>query len=227
MTAVGNAESDAVTLGFISWVDTSDGCERFTLTFQSAEGAPAAAAPTVRAEFLDSIPVLRLWIGSSDAVISDQAVETELVDRLFAVKSLTGNMFVDLHLTGPVRARLSAADGPARVDLELLPGIIGLSAVPEMSDHLIVVRPYNGSTSQAPILVAGYARGFGAGVLVIATAGAEILYERTVPAAPVEFGWAEFRAVVDIPSGPILLFVGEDLPGPGGLAGLVIPMRVE
>ncbi len=227
IAAVGNADSDAITIALIAWDDLGDGCERFTFTFQSAEGAPAAAAPTVRAEFLADIPVLRLWIGSSNAVVSDQKVETALVDRLFAVRSLTGNMFVDLHLAGPVRARLAAADGPARVDLELLPGIISLGTRPVTSDDLVVVRPYDGATSRAPVLVAGYARGFDEGVLVLATSGTEILWKRTVPAAPVEFGWAEFRAVVDIPPGSLLLFVGEDLPGPGGLAGLVIPMTVE
>lgn len=224
---VGDAQSDAGVIGLISWTESAPGCEELTIEFRSAEGAPATTAPLVAARFVDNLAVLRLSLEAPAGAVIDQAVESELVDHLYVIHSLTGQTYIDLHLTGPTRIRLTAFDTPARVVVEMLPGVIPFASRPIVGDGLVVTRPLEGSTSASPIIVAGYVRGFEDGVLVIATAGTETLYEQITPLTPDVHGWIEFRTILSLPSGPILVFVGEDPPGPGLLSGVVIPMTVQ
>jgi hypothetical protein len=224
---VGDIDSDAGMIGPISWADLGTGCEEFTIVFQSAEGAPATTAPLVTARFVDSLSILRIGVDAPSSAVIDQVVGSGLVDHLYVVHSLTGQSFIDLHLTGPVRVRVSAFGTPARVVVELLPGVIPVTSRPIVGERLVVTRPLEGSSSASPVIVAGYARNFDDGVLVIATAGTETLYEQTFPLTADVTGWIEFRAILSVPSGPILVFVGEDPPGPGLLSGVVIPMTVQ
>lgn len=224
---VGSAQSDAGIIGLIEWADRGSGCEEFTIVFQSAEGAPATTTPLVAAEFLDQLTILRLRLDTPVSVVADQAVETALVEHLYVVSALSGRTFIDFHLTGPASVRVTARDAPARLVVELLPGIIPVNARPILAERLVVIRPLDGSLSTSPVVVTGYARGFDDGVLVIATAGTTTLHEQSVPTAETTTGWAEFRATISSPSGPILIFVGEDPPGPGLLSGVVIPITVR
>ncbi len=226
-TFVGNAQSDAGIIGLIEWVDLGTGCEEFRISFQSTEGAPATTAPLVTVELIDQLAVLRLRMDTPGSVVVDQVVGTAHVDHLYVVSSLSERTFIDFHLAGPVRVRVSAHQSPAQVVVELLPGVIPVNARPIIGERLVVTRPLEGSMSGSPVTVSGYARGFDDGVLVIATAGTATLLEQTVPTASPAAGWAEFRATISAPLGPILIFVGEDPPGPGPLSGVVIPMTVR
>jgi len=220
-----NSGSDARSIGLISWDQPGD-CERLTIAFQSSEGAPATTTPSVRVEHLDGLPILRVTVSSTESMISDQLVESDLVDRLFVVSSLQGDTFIDFHLRNPVLVRMTTAHAPARIELELWPGIVDPTARPTVTGSLVVISPQDGTRRGVPIPVTGYALGFTSGVLVMATAGTSVLYEQVQQTADGP-GWVEFRVSLSLPRGPALVFVGEDQPGPAGLAGVVIPITVE
>lgn len=218
--------SDARAIGLISW-ETRPDCERFTIAFQSNEGAPATTPPAVRVGFIDGLPILRIAVSSTASVITDQSVETAMVDRLYVVRSLDGTMFVDLHLGVSALARVTVHESPAEVVIELRPGILDPVARPSISERLVVTSPVEGARVALLVRVGGYARSFGDGVLIIATAGANILHEQSAETPDNTTGWVEYRATLSLPRGPVLIFVGEDEPGPAGLAGIVIPVTVE
>lgn len=223
---IANPGSDASTIGLIQWEDVAAACERFTISFQSSEGAPAISPPSVRVEHLDGLPIVRITVGSNDSMVIDQLIESDLVQKLFVVSSLRENTFIDLHLNAPVWVRMITGQAPARIEIEMIPGIVDPTVRPNVSENLVVISPQEGVRSRVPILVTGYARGFDSGVLVMATSGANILYEQVLEPAQGP-GWVEFRISLSLPPGPVLVFVGEDQPGPAGLAGVVIPMTVE
>lgn len=226
VATITNPASDSATIGLIAW-EVLAGCERFSITFQSNEGAPSTTPPSLRAEFLPGLPILRIFVDSGTSVLTDQLVETALVSRIYVVTRANGEMFVDLHLAGPTLARVTTEGSPAGVLVELRPGIVDPVSRPLVTDRLIVVSPQEGSRLPVPVVVAGYSRSFDEGVLVIATAGTEILYERMLEPVLRTTGWVEFQVSLVLARGPVLIFVGEDEPGPGGLVGLVIPVTVE
>ncbi|MFZ0013061.1 MAG: hypothetical protein WAL25_02995 [Acidimicrobiia bacterium] len=87
ITEVDNDTADGRNLGEISW-ETSEPCESFHFLFETTEGAPAITVPDIRVEHLDSFQVLRISLDIDSAVVTDQLVETNLVDRLYVVRAL-------------------------------------------------------------------------------------------------------------------------------------------
>lgn len=224
VASIANPGSDSSTIGEISW-DQVGGCERFHIEFQSSEGAPATSPPMVRAEFIPGMAILRVTLGSTESVIIDQAVDSDLVNHLYVVDAYDSGMFIDFHLSSPALARVVALATPAEVTVELRPGIVDPTFHPSVSDRLVITSPQEGSQVSPPIRVGGYSRQFEEGVLVIATSGTTILHEELIPASSA--GWSEFRTSLQLQPGPVLVFIGEDQPGPSGLAGVIIPVTVE
>lgn len=225
--SAGQETSDTNTLGPIAWL-VEDGCERLTVQFETTEGAPATTPPAVIVEFLDSRQVLRIRVDVGSTVVTDQLMETPLVNRLFVVRALDGGMFIDLHLDGPAQARAEVSTSPARLTLELEAGVQALDTAAVIDGNTVLLTPSDrAQPSAGTIEVAGYARVFESNVLVVASIGGQTVAQTTATAADWTETWGEFRAPIQLPPGEVSLFVGEESPADGSLVGPTINLTVR
>lgn len=226
VTRMDQPSSDTNSLGLISW-QVDEGCERFEIDFETTEGAPATTPPPVVVEFLTSRQILRVWADVETTVVTDQLVETPLVDRLFVVRALDGGMFVDFHLAAPAQARVAISNSPARLSLELQAGPEPFTTRALVTDRVVVVAPSDGLETAHIVEIGGYARTFEGNVLVIANAAGEVVAETNVTAADWVATWGEFRASIQLPLGEASLFVGEESPDDGRLTGITLSLTVR
>lgn len=218
--------SDSRTLGLVSR-QVVDGCERFGFDFDTAENAPATTPPSVTASFLEGERVIRISLGINRTVITDQLVETRLVDRMFVVRGLDGSIFVDLHLKEKANARISLSNSPARLTIELHPAPGEIGPAPSVSGRTVLLTPADGATVEEEVVIAGYARTAEANVLIVATRAEEVLAEESTTAADWVDTWGEFSTTVTLPTGRIDLFVGEESPADGSLQGVTLRLTVR
>lgn len=219
-------QSDSSVIGQISW-RADEACETFTFSFVTSEGAPATTPPTVTAAYVEGVPVIRVTVDADQTIITDQLVETGLIDRLYVVRSLEGGSFIDLHLAAPAQARIHVDGSPARVTLDLQPGIVEYPIVATASDIVVVVTPLDTGVVTPTIEVTGYARTFESNVMIIATAGDQLVAEMNTTAAGGLETWGEFRARIVLPPGEVSLFVGDENAEDGGLEGVTISLTVR
>ena len=225
---IANAEedaSDATSLGQLSW-EATDQCETFLLEFATNEGAPATTVPTVRVDHLESFQVLRVRLDIQGTVITDQLVETRLVDRLYVVRALDGGMFVDLHLNAPAAARVRIQSSPARLSIDLRPGLVDFVGGSAIDDLVVVVSPSAGQAIDPFTQVLGYARTFEANVQLIATQSDAVVARTNTTAADYLVTWGEFRGEILLPQGELSLFVGDESADDGSLEGVTIALDV-
>ncbi|CAN5870833.1 hypothetical protein BH23ACT4_BH23ACT4_12960 [soil metagenome] len=218
--------SDSRTLGLVSR-QVTDGCERFGFDFDTAENAPATTPPSVTASFLEGERVIRISLGIARTVITDQLIETRLVDRMFVVRALDGSLFVDLHLKEKANARVTLSNNPALLTIELHPASGEIGPAPSVSSRTVLITPVVGATVGEEVEITGYARTSEANVLVVATRAEEVLVEASTTAADWVEIWGEFATVVTLPPGTIDLFVGEESPADGSLQGVTLRLTVQ
>lgn len=218
--------SDSRTLGLVSR-QTSEGCERFGFDFDTAGDAPATTPPSITASFLAGDRVIRISLDIDSTVITDQLIETRLVDRLFVVRSLDGTMFVDLHLREKANARIIVSNSPARLTLELSPGTGEIGPAAAISDHTVLILPPNEATLEGDVDIAGYSRAFEATVRYIATSGNEVVVEGSTAAADWVDTWGEFTTELELPPGEYDLFVGEESPEDGSFDGVTLSLTIR
>lgn len=217
--------SDSARLGRITW-DARDQCETFLFDFETSEGAPATALPDVQVEHLDSFQVIRVSVGVNTSVLTDQLVESDFVDRLYVVRAVDGEMFVDLHLSAPAAVRVTALNSPARLRLELRPGFVSFTGVAETADDVVLVSPAAGAETATTTDLIGYSR-IESNVLVVVTQAGALVYESGVAAADSSDFWGEFEAELRLPPGSVSVFVGEESPEDGSLQGVTIDVNVS
>ncbi|HEX6287232.1 MAG TPA: hypothetical protein VFZ80_07080, partial [Acidimicrobiia bacterium] len=123
IASVEGESSDATRLGRVSW-ERSELCESFVFEFETSEGAPATSVPDITVEHLPSLQVIRISMNVTSTVITDQLVETDMVQRLYVVRSLDDGMFVDLHLNTPAAARARVQSSPGVLTVDLRPGFL-------------------------------------------------------------------------------------------------------
>lgn len=228
----GIAEADAIggdssTIGQISW-ETSDRCETFHFDFETSEGAPATSVPDIRVDHLESLQVVRVTMDVQASVIADQLVETELVERLYVVRSLDGGMFVDLHLSAPAAVRATTRSSPARLSVDLRPGFVPFTGESTIDDRVVLVSPSSETVAEGDTtLFAGYSRTFEGNVLVVVTQAGSTLTETSTTAADFQETWGEFRAGLSLPTGEVSVFLGERSPEDGSLMGVTIDLTVS
>lgn len=220
------SNSDTSTIGLITW-EAEEACETFSITFETAEGAPATTPPEVFAYYVDGAPVVRIKLDAERTVITDQLVETPMVERLFVVRALDRTLYIDLHLASPAQTRVSVESSPARLVVNLQPGIVEYPVGVAIGDGVVVVSPLDESTQPTVFAVTGYSRTFKANVLLIATAGGEIIDQTFTGAADYLETWGEFEADLVIPPGEVSLFVGEESPQDGTLQGVTITVTTQ
>jgi Immunoglobulin-like domain of bacterial spore germination len=227
VTRVDQPASDTTSLGLITWQQQDDGCDRFGIEFETAEGAPATTPPSVTVDFLESRQILRVWADVESTVVTDQLVETGLVDRLYVVRAINGGLFIDFHLARPSQVRAVVSNSPARLTLELQAGTEPFEGSAAVSARTVVTKPSDGSEHSPTIMVEGYARTFEANVTIIGTLGDQIVAETSATAADWTTTWGQFVATVELPPGQVELFVGERSPEDGRLDGVTIAVRVR
>ena len=218
--------ADASHLGRVSWA-TSEQCESFVFEFETSEGAPATSVPDISIDHLSTLQVIRISMGIDAAVITDQLVETELVDRLYVVRSLDGSMFVDLHLSAPAAARARAQSSPAVLTVDLRPGFLEFTGASSIDDQTVVVSPSQRGAVDSVTTFSGYSRAFEATVLVIATQGDVVVTEASTTAADAQETWGEFSVEVPLPLGEVSVLVGEASPEDGSLDGVTLDLMVR
>jgi hypothetical protein len=158
---------------------------------------------------------LRLDDLVATTAIADRVVERDLVDRVYVVRSLDGDLYVDIHLGSAVLARASINRSPAEVIVDLQPGGPELGARPLITDNVVVISPTGGQAAY-PVTVDGYARTFEAAVVLRIRAEGELAVEEVATAADYLVTWGEYQfEVPDGPQGTTEFFVGEDSPEDG------------
>ena len=157
--------SDATRLGQISW-NQSNQCESFTFEFETSEGAPATAVPSIRIGHLETFQILRIYFDIEATIVTDQLVETPLVDRLFVVRSLDGGMFVDLHLAAPVAARTRVDTSPALLTVDLRPGLVPMTGRATIGERVVLASPTSDAEVDSAANLIGYSRTFESNVLI-------------------------------------------------------------
>lgn len=217
------AASDSRAIGRIAWRVNPD-CEVLAIWFQTAEGAPATTPPSAEVAYLQSQQIIRVHLDVAATSLIDQLVETPLVDRLFVVRGVDGDFFVDLHLASPAQARARVDTSPARLLVYLQPGLVPFQGTAAVGDRVVVTVPLAGSAAQRVLQVSGYARTGEAEVIVIATAGGTLVSQDSATAADQTGAWGEFRATIDLPARDISLFVGEQRPNDGSLTGVTVSL---
>lgn len=217
--------SDSRRIGRISW-ERSDRCQTFHFDFETSEGAPATTAPGVSVDHLESFQVIRINLDIDGTVVTDQLVETELVDRLYVVRSLSGGTFIDLHLAEPAAARASVTSSPARLSLELRPGFVPFTGTSTVAENIVLTSPAS-LEIDGNVQLVGYARTLEDSVVALATQDDEVVAEATTTAADSIDTWGEYRIELSMPPGEVSVFVGEEDPEDGGLQGLTVDLTVN
>ncbi|HSJ82403.1 MAG TPA: Gmad2 immunoglobulin-like domain-containing protein [Acidimicrobiia bacterium] len=220
--------SDTTTIGLISW-QAVEGCERFTIRFETTEGAPATTPPTIVLDFIETRQVLRIWTAADSTVVTDHLVETPLVDRMFVVRALAGGMFIDLHLKDPAQARAETTNSPASLTLEMQGGIQPFDSSAVYAGNTVLTDPQDGGKAAAgvPLEVKGYSRVFEATMHIVATVDGEMVAETSTTAAEWTETWGEFTSSIQLPPGDVSLFVGEQSPDDGEPTGVTIDVTVR
>ncbi len=215
--------SDAELIGLVSW-DTSPACERFVIELVTAEGAPATTPPSFTADFMREIGVLRIDLDVEATAITDQLVESVLVDRFYVVRQMDGTLFLDLVLTAPARARATSAGSPGVVVVELEPGGADYVRTPLAGGLFVVTSPGEGVV-ESPIPIRGYGRPFEASVVMQILQGGGVVTEAVTNSADYIDTWGEFTFDLEADAkGPAELFVGEMSAEDGSPRGVLIPI---
>lgn len=219
--------SDSKALGLIS-VQASGGCERLGFDFETVENAPATTPPSVDAEFLEGGRIVRIHLDIDQTVITDQLLGTPLAERLYVVRSLDGELFVDVHMAAAAAARVTVSNSPAGLTLELSPRQADIGTPPAISARTVLITPDpNQAVSGPEVDVAGYSRVFEANMLIVATSGGAVVAQQATTAADWVDTWGEFEATLTLEPASVDLFVGEESPEDGSLEGVTLKLEVR
>ncbi|MGH8924842.1 MAG: Gmad2 immunoglobulin-like domain-containing protein [Acidimicrobiia bacterium] len=223
-SAAGTA-SDAEQIGAITWETTPD-CERFIIDFVTAQAAPATSAPAMSAELLRSAAVLRVFLDLEATSVTDQLVQSGLVDRVYVARRADRSLFVDFHLATPAVARVNVAESPAQVLVELEPGGSDYDGLAAFAQNVVVISPTTGPV-EVPTEISGYSRNFEANTIARITQEGATLDEDFTTAADWTETWGEYSLALNpAGSGAAELFVGEQSAQDGSDRGVVIDIEL-
>jgi len=213
VAAVGEDVGDATTVASILWPPAT-ACERFVIRFSTASGAPATTLGTTGIVMVPREGILRVALPEdvTGTAIADTLVDSDLVDRIYAVRSPDG-LSLEFHLRADtvVEARGFATTSPATLVIDLRRGVGDPVVVnpPRRQGKVVLLSPAPGP-GLYPLRVTGYAApGSGAVRLRLAGEDGAATVERAVPTERATDAWEGFDVVVsDGPSGSVDLFVG-------------------
>lgn len=223
---ISEESSDSSSISRISW-EVSDQCESFYIDFATSEGAPATTAPGIRVDHLDSFQVVRVRMSVESTVVTDQLVETGLVDRLYVVRSLGGDMFIDLHLVEPAAVRASVTSSPARLTLDMRPGFVPFAGAALVDEDIILTSPVTRTDLDPTVEFLGYARTAEGEVHAVVRQAGEVVDETSTTAADYLETWGEYRLLTTLPSGQVSVVLGEPGPDNGPIQGITLDLSVS
>ena len=207
--AAGANTSDASVISGIRWLTNGD-CDQLSLSFATAQQAPAVEPPAVNLTFFGEQAVVRLSFPDRtvDSTVETQVVSSAVIERVYVTRTLDGTTAVDVHLNEVAEVRLTDDVGPARISVDFLPTGEAISSAPAVTSDIVIL----GVTSSEllyPLTVSGYVRGDRSRLeaRLRGTDGESIVDVALPPAAP---GWRAFDVVFPSgPSGPVELTIGD------------------
>jgi hypothetical protein len=189
--------ADGTRIAGITW-QTAGACHVFTLSFATADGAPATSPPTVDASLLRNAGVLRIETEATASVVVDQLVGEGMVERLFVPVDEAGFRLVDLVLSGPAVARARILTSPARLEVEIQPGGSEAAGRPLMSPSVVIVEPGSAAVAEPIIDLAGYSIGEVESLGVDVLMGEETVSETTLELEPSPGLWTAFHLTIPV-----------------------------
>jgi hypothetical protein len=227
VAAIDQPSADAEQIGAITW-ETNAECENFVIDFVTAEGAPATTPPSITATMLREVGLLRVEMDLSRTAITDQLVQSVLVERLYVVRQLSpdGPLFVDFHLTGAALASVTVGTSPGQLLVALEPGGSPYPATPAIAENVVLVTPTEGPVDN-PVAIEGYSRNFEANTVARIEQGNQTLAEGFTTAADWVETWGAFRLDLNATgSGEADLFVGEQSAQDGSDRGIRVAIEL-
>lgn len=230
VATLGEEAGDAAAIGSIRW-EGHAGCERLVIDLLTAAGAPALRLGEASVGFRAELGVVRVEVPVRTTAVADSTIESDIVDRVYVVRTDDGDLAVDIHLAtdDAVAVRSLELDAPTRVVVDLAPSDAGMGriAAPRVTPSLVLLSPLGGP-AEYPLEVMGYARTFEANVVAELSQQGEIVASTFTTAADWTEAWGEFAIIVDSgPAGESSLFVGEYDARDGSPAGAFIQLDMS
>lgn len=212
VAALGEDTGDATSLTQIRW-DPSSNCERVTIVFGTASGAPASTLGPSGVSVISFAGIVRVVLPPQvDAsAIADTLIEGSLVETVYVVRDAEGTMFVDIHGVDevPLAARAFTTTSPATLIVDIVrsdtPAVpVGVTSTPSV----IIVSPTPGSSSY-PIVVEGYVEPGLLAVHVRLTVSDVAIVDRSVSVGGWKDTWQLLSTIIDDgTTGTAVLYVG-------------------
>ena len=204
-----DAVGDATAISGLSWTDSGD-CAAITISFRTAEGAPAVDPPAYRGEFLRDFGVVRISFGPDmdDSVVSNMTMESALLDAAYVVwNPEIGGLAVDVHLGRASLARIRTVSAPARLVIEVIRGGPEIPTLPEDGASTVLLSPTPETTS-LPFVIEGYGPAGSELVLRVRSTGPTQDRQLTLEGSPT--AWTRFSWTVNsVPSGMAEIEAGD------------------
>lgn len=210
--------ADGATIGTLGWRSSGE-CETVTISFATADGAPATTPPSLVARIQRDAGILRVETEATSSLIVDQLVESPLVGAVFVPTTDEGTRFVDLTLTEPVIGRARILTSPARLEIDLQPGGTPDLGSPLVTQDLVIVEP-PARAGESPIVdVSGYAFGPEQEITLEVVLGNDVIESTTLVVGGEEGRWAALDTAIQVGNRP---YDGLRISGPDGdtIAGI-------
>ena len=229
VATLGTGAGDAASIGNVRW-EIHEGCERVVVDLLTADGAPAGTLGESSVGYRAESGVIRIDLPAVETGIADAKIEGGLAQRMFVVRTATGNLAVDIHLGSGVAALVRASEirEPARVvvDIAQRAGDDLQVIAPLVVDNLVLLTPAPGP-ARYPLNVSGYARTFEANVTARLVVDGSISAAESTTAADWLDAWGEFAVTFETgPPGDVTLLVGEVAAADGHLEGGAIRLHL-
>ena len=229
IAALGEDTGDAASLADIRW-EHSTTCERVTMNFGAASGAPAATVGPAGVSIIPYAGIVRILLPPEVnlSAMADSLLEGDLI-RSVHVFGNGDQLAVDIHAVEdiPIIARAFTTASPAsivvdvaRAPTDAVP--VGVTATP----MVVVINPTPGPGTY-PIDVDGYAAPGATSVHVQLLKDDTLILDRAISLRGDTDAWQSFAAAIDDgPIGSVVVFVGsvdaEGQPDQGALVSVTV-----
>ncbi len=230
IAALGADEGDATSISQIRW-DPSASCERVTVVFGTASGAPATTLGPSAVSVISYAGIVRaaLPVEVDVSAIADILLEGSLVDSVFVVRDEDGSIFVDVHGAEeiPIEARAFTTTSPATLVIDITRADTTATPVGvTTTDDVVVISPTPGPAPY-PIVVDAYVEPGLLAVHVQLIASDIVVVSRSVSVGGYGDTWQSLSSTIEEgPSGTTVLFVGtldsNEKPGSGAFVSVTM-----